>query len=94
MGEFILRHPRQMFCCEKHKRAWHNRAVVRGARLAPLVMAMRITRGGSRGNAQAGKDARRAMEKLVGEFDREDRGAKRMRAPDYVALRNRLGYET
>ncbi|MCP3730418.1 hypothetical protein M9978_08250 [Sphingomonas sp. MG17] len=82
-----------MFCSPAHKRAWHNRDTVRGARLAPLAIASHSTRGGTRGDKDTGRDARRAAEQLMRQWDADDRAAGRMRAIEYVALRNRLGYD-
>jgi len=90
---FRAAHPRQIFCSPAHKRAWHNRDTVRGARLTTLAMAAHSTRGGTRGDKETGKRARRDSEQLMRQWDADDRAAGRMRAVEYVALRNRLGYD-
>lgn len=83
---------RQLFCTADHKAAYHNRATVRGRVLTPLIMAARITRGGSRGDTETGKRARQDAEQLIERWVAEDRAAGRMSAVDYVALRLRKGF--
>lgn len=90
---FKRAHPRQLFCCDAHKRAWHNRNTVRGARLASLAIAAHSTRNGTRGDKDTGKRARRDAEQLMRQWDIADREEGRMRAIEYIALRNRLGYD-
>lgn len=83
--------PAQIFCSAAHKRAWNNRWYSRGGVLAPLAMAERITRGGSRGDKATGCRARRDAAQLLQRWKDEDAAAGRMSAVDYVALRYRLG---
>lgn len=85
--------PRQIFCSAAHKRAWHNRYTVRGFRLAALAIAAHSTRGGSRGDKETGRRARRDSEQLMRQWDIEDREAGRLRAVEYAALRYKLGYD-
>lgn len=85
-------HPRQLFCCSEHKRAFHNRATVRGATLVPMAMACRMTRDGSRGAKGTGKAARREHRRLLDKWIAEDREAGRMSMVDYMQERWRIGY--
>mgnify|MGYP000884398210 CR=1 FL=1 len=88
---FVPSQPRQLFCCDRHKKDFHYRASVRGRQLAPLVMAARMTRGGTCGDTATGKRARADAEQLIARFAAEDRAAGRMSAVDYLALRDRKG---
>lgn len=81
----------QLFCCREHKRAYNNRWLKRGAVIAPLYAAARMTRGGSRGDKITGARARGDAEHLVQRWNDEDRAAGRMAAVDYVAARYRFG---
>jgi hypothetical protein len=81
-----------MFCCQPHRKDFLNRQTVRGAKLTPLVMAARITRGGSQGDTITGKRARQEAELLIGRWVTEDRKAGRMSMVDYVALCFRKGF--
>lgn len=85
-------HSRQLFCCPEHKAAFHNRATVRGRVLAPMAMAARITRDGSRGDMETGKAARRESRQLIDAWAREDREAGRMDMVAYMRERRRIGY--
>ena len=85
-------HPRQLFCCAAHKRTFHNRATVRGCTLAPIAIAARITRDGSRGDRETGKAARNESRQLMDRWAREDREAGRMSMVDYMRARARIGY--
>lgn len=85
-------HPRQLFCSNAHKIAFHNRQTVRGRTLAPLAMAARITRNGSRGDTETGKKARSESTFLLDRWAREDREAGRMTMVDYMRERWLIGY--
>lgn len=85
-------HSRQLFCCPAHKKAFHNRATVRGCALAPIAMAARITRDGCQGDTETGAEARRESRRLMDAWAREDREAGRMSMVDYVRARKRIGY--
>ena len=85
-------HPNQMFCSTPHRKDFLNRQTVRGAVLTPLVMAARITRGGSRNDIGTGVRARQDAEHLINKWVDEDRKAGRMSMVDYVALRYRKGF--
>ncbi|MBV8971894.1 MAG: hypothetical protein JO290_06340 [Sphingomonadaceae bacterium] len=67
--------------------------LVRGRQLTPLIMADRMTRGGSRGDKATGRQARLDMQRLVARFAREDAAAGRMPMTEYLRDRLRLGYE-
>ncbi|MBB5684332.1 hypothetical protein [Sphingobium boeckii] len=86
--------PRQLFCSAAHKAAFHNRQTVRGRQLVPLVMAARLTRGGTRGNVVAGRKARRDGDFLMQRWADDDRREGRMSMIDYFALRDRKGFDT
>lgn len=90
---YALKHPNQMFCCTPHRKAFLNRQTVRGAVLTPLVMAARISRGGSRGDKGTGQRARRDAERLIAKWIAEDRTAGRVSMVGYVALCYRRGFE-
>ena len=66
---------------------------MRGRQLTPLIMADRMTRGGSRGDKATGRQARLDMQRLVARFAREDAAAGRMPMTEYLRDRLRLGYE-
>ena len=85
-------HPRQLFCSAAHKTAFHNRWTVRGRALAPVAVAARVTRDGSRGDTGIGKQARRESHHLMDRFAREDREAGRMTMVGYMRERWRIGY--
>lgn len=93
MGRITAVQPRQLFCSAEHKAAFHNRATVRGRVLTPLVMAARITRGGSRGDKVTGCRARHDADGLMQEWVLADREAGRMSMVDYVCLRLAKGFE-
>lgn len=71
---------------------FHNRATVRGKVLAPMAMAARITRDGSRGDTVTGKRARRESRHLIDQWAREDREAGRMDMASYMRARIKIGY--
>jgi hypothetical protein len=89
---FLRAGPRQMFCCPEHRTAWHDRDKIRGRMLVPLRMAAQITRGGSRGDTEIGKRARRDSEHLERRWIAEDRAAGRMNAAEYMRRRYALGF--
>jgi hypothetical protein len=93
LSAFASRHPGQLFCKPAHRDQWNNRAAVRGRVLTPLAIVTRATRGGSRGDKQVGRWARRDHDQLVQRWIVEDRAAGRMDWPAYLRLRYRLGYE-
>jgi hypothetical protein len=90
---FAPKHWRSLFCCAEHRVAWHNRATVRGRVLTPLVMAARQTRGGSRGDRDTGKAARRDADAHMQRWRDEDRAAGRMDQAEYIRRRNKLGFD-
>jgi hypothetical protein len=47
-----------MFCCEDHRKAFHNRQLIRGRKLVVLCMAERVTRSGDRRRKATGILAR------------------------------------
>lgn len=87
-------HPNKIFCGPRCRDAHHNRDTVRGRVLVPLVMAARLTRGGSRGDVDTGRRARRDAEQLIDRWIAEDRAAGRLPATDYVRIRIRKGFES
>lgn len=76
--------PGQLFCCPGHRTTFQDRLRIRGRQLAPLELAARETRGGSRGDKATGIAARQAAERLKDRWNAEDRAAGRMRMVDYV----------
>lgn len=84
---------RQMFCCADHKRAWHNRAVKRGAALFSLAMAARSTRDGTRGDKDTGKRASWQSNTLMQRWRDEDSAAGRMDQVGYLRRRFALGFD-
>jgi hypothetical protein len=82
-----------MFCCEEHRKAFHNRQLIRGRKLVTLAMAARITRNGTRRRQGAGLIARRRTEHLLDQWWMEDRQAGRMSMDEYLATRHRLGFQ-
>lgn len=91
LSSFVRKQPAQLFCKVEHKRAYNNRWLKRGAVLAPLYLAARLTRGGSRGDKLTGARARRDAEHAGQRWIEEDRAAGRMPAVEYIAERYRLG---
>jgi hypothetical protein len=83
---------RKLFCSSEHRTAYHNRQTVRGRKLVPLVMAERITRSGYCRDKETGKLARQKSRQLMDFWNREDREAGRMPADEYIAVRERLGF--
>lgn len=81
----------QLFCGAAHKRAYNNRWAQRGAVLAPIYAAARVTRNGTRGDRDTGRKASADAHTLVQRWKDEDAAAGRMPAIHYVALRYRLG---
>ena len=90
-GRYDAVHPNQMFCSTPHRKTFLNRQTVRGAALAPLQMAARISRGGSRNDRPTGIRARQLAEQMIGRWIAEDREAGRMSMIDYVAMCFRKG---
>jgi hypothetical protein len=90
---FLPAGPRQMFCCPDHRTAWHDRDKIRGRKLVPLRMAAQITRGGSRGDIEIGKRARRDAEHLERRWIAEDAAAGRMNPAEYMRRRYALGFD-
>ena len=88
---FVTKQPSQLFCSTAHKRTYNNRWLKRGAVLAPLHAAARMTRGGTRGDKETGRRARRDADHLLQKWKVEDEKANRMSAVDYVARRYRFG---
>jgi len=76
--------PGQLFCCPAHRTAFQDRLRIRGRQLAPLEMADRATRGGSRGDVATGIAARRAAQRLKDRWNAEDKAAGRMPMVEYV----------
>ncbi len=90
--EFLAAQRGQLFCCTKHKRAYNNRWLKRGAVLAPIYAAARETRFGTQGrDKHTGQMAATDANRLVVRWKEEDAAAGRMSAVDYMAARYRLG---
>jgi hypothetical protein len=88
LGLFTAAQANQLFCCVPHKKAWNNRAYSRGGVLAPLMMAARQTRFGTRGSEAERAIGRRALQQR---WKDEDAAAGRMTALAYVQLRYGMG---
>jgi hypothetical protein len=93
LQSFPRKHPGQLFCSATHRDAWNNRATVRGRVLTPLAIVERVTRGGSRGDAQTGKRARQQKDALIQRWIEEDRAAGRMAWTEYMARRYAVGFD-
>lgn len=89
--DFFAAKPNQLFCCREHKRAYNNRWMKRGAVLAPLAVAARYTRNGTRGDKATGSRANTDANRLMERWKQEDEAAGRIFTVDYVANRYRLG---
>lgn len=89
--DFVAPQPGQLFCCPKHKRAYNNRWLKRGAVLAPIFSAARVTRNGTRGDRDTGSRASTDANRLVERWKEEDAAAGRLSVVDYMAARYRLG---
>lgn len=76
--------PGQLFCCPAHRTTFQDRLRIRGRQLAPLELAARATRGGSRGDKATGIAARQAAERLKDRWNAEDLAARRMPMVEYV----------
>jgi hypothetical protein len=84
---------RKMFCCEDHRKAFHNRQLIRGRKLVVLCMAERVTRSGYCRRKQTGIEARQRSRRLMDAWHKEDMTAGRMAMDDYLAIRTRLGFQ-
>ncbi len=82
--------PNMLFCCPAHRVTFHDRMKIRGRQLAPLEMAVMVTRHGRRGDKEAGVKAARSAQRLKRQWiaeDRaitEDRPAGRMPMDQYI----------
>jgi len=92
-GEFERHQPDKLFCCQKHRREWNNRAVVRGSVLAPLAIVARKTRNGTRGDKTYGAKASQDADMLIRRWEAEDAEAGRMTQAQYLRLRYQNGYD-
>lgn len=81
--------PGQLFCCPSHRTTFQDRLRIRGRQLAPLEMAARATRGGSRGDTATGKAARQAAERLKDRWNAEDKAKGRLPMVEYVRRMSR-----
>lgn len=93
MAAFTPVEARQLFCNPAHRRAWNNRATVRGAVLMPLAIVARLTRNGTRGDAATGRRAARDHNALVQRYRDEDAAAGRMPWADYLRRRYAIGFD-
>jgi hypothetical protein len=84
---------RKMFCCEEHRKAFHNRQLIRGRKLVVLCMAERVTRSGYCRRKSTGIEARQRSRRLMDAWHKEDKAAGRMAMDDYLAIRTRLGFQ-
>jgi hypothetical protein len=84
---------RKMFCCEDHRKAFHNRQLIRGRKLVVLCMAERVTRSGDRRLKATGILARQRSRRLMDQWHQEDVAARRMAMDVYLEIRNRLGFQ-
>lgn len=83
---------RKMFCSEEHRKAFHNRQLIRGRKLVVLCMAERITRSGYCRRKATGILARQRSRRLMDRWAREDRDEGRMAMDEYLETRERLGF--
>jgi hypothetical protein len=90
---FTAKHPRQIFCCGKHKREWEDRTRRRGSQLYTFAVTARLTRGGTRGDKTTGAKAHADADQLMQRWRDEDSAAGRMSATDYLRLRYALGFD-
>lgn len=93
LGEFEKHQADKLFCCQKHRREWNNRAVVRGAVLAPLAIVARKTRNGTRGDKDYGARASQDADMLIRRWEAEDVAERRMTQQAYLRLRYQNGYD-
>jgi len=97
LGEFERHQADKLFCCQKHRRDWNNRAVVRGSVLAPLAIVARKTRNGTRGDITYGAKASQHADMLIRRWEAEDAeandGRGRMTQQQYLRLRYQNGYD-
>lgn len=93
LTRYTPKHPRQLFCCEAHQRTYNDRWKVRGRAIAILAVADRQTRGGTQGDCETGKKARRDHQALCQRYVVDDRAAPRMTAIDFARLRYSLGFD-
>lgn len=90
---YVAVHPRQIFCCDAHKKAWEARSRLRARQLYPFATVARLTRGGTRGLIFTGRRALADQDVLIQRWRDEDAAAGRMSAVDFLNLRYTLGYE-
>lgn len=96
MEEFVLGHPSQLFCCNRHRDDWRVRETNRGRQVSALDMVARITRDGTRGSAEdreLGREAARLARTLRQRWKDEDREAGRMPWTLYLRRRLAIGFD-
>ena len=93
LREFVPTQPTQLFCTPAHRVAWGNRMTVRGRVATPLLIAARLTRGGSRGDHIYGARATRESDALIRHYRAEDAADGRMGVLEYVRRRYLLGFD-
>ncbi|SDC29643.1 hypothetical protein SAMN05444678_102226 [Sphingomonas sp. YR710] len=84
MAPFAPRQNSQLFCCTDHKNAFHDRWRIRGRQLAPLEMAVSVTRNGRIRDTDIGVRAARSAQRLKRQWAAEDRDAGRMPMDQYI----------
>ena len=89
MTEHEAKHPKAIFCSEKHSQAYADRMAIRGKKAMPYLLAWRGDRGakGSTG-AKAWSD----LQTMLDRWNAEDKEKGRMKAADYVQIRQDLGF--
>lgn len=88
-----MAHPHQLFCCDKHRAAWRARDTKRGRQVFAVAMVARITRDGSRGDKEAGKQAASEYRELLQRWKQEDAEAGRMPWVQYLKRRKAIGFD-
>jgi len=86
--EFLANDVQGRFCDKKHKDAWKNRSLKRGAIMVPLVLAWRA----GRGSKEEAKWAYKELCKLADQWNAEDRAAGRTPMAKYLLPKMRSGW--
>jgi len=89
---FQTKDNRKVFCCTQHAREWHNRAIVRGAMITPLLQAWRKGRHIKSADVEAKAAASKAFQEACAALDRynqEDAEANRPQALKVIERRYR-----
>jgi hypothetical protein len=93
LQSFVPAQTSQLFCTPAHRNAWNNRAAVRARVLLPFAITARITREGTRGDRDTGREAANHRNTLIRRWVDEDKEAGRMPWPDYLRRRYAAGFD-